>query len=328
MDRNKRIPLEDYSFSEGWNDGEFYPKKLSLEEQETFGECLGLVFGLVSKKDEDRKYLRAWPWCEEQINFFKDKLNENVDFRYTEKKDGRYNLYLYNPTFHYLYETHLSPVTHIIEDSLLKGVITDAAIRTLHRGGEKIIHISKTELVAEEIVDFAVLERIHIALLDYPSINRNKISKCYSIWFYDPHEVTNYLIEDFGNVKEYVEELPNFNSLEGKAAILGEQDLLMRKKIYDKWKYMDWGYINHKEERENELGRIKRELKKLGHLIVEHQEIEDLEELKEKEKELRNSYQNIEESLFTKKDAGGHNNSYARNQWKNIRAGELYHQGL
>ncbi|RLI99623.1 MAG: hypothetical protein DRP06_03105 [Candidatus Aenigmatarchaeota archaeon] len=340
MEKYKGVKLDDYSFFSGLEedpfnpnnltyyspakstvfdnlkDGTFNPNNLSLKEQEIYGEVLGVTYDLMHHTP-DRKFIIGSLWDERQIDFFGDRLNEGVDFTCRELKDGRYRISIKNPIITHFCRNELPAIGPTMEDSILKGVLTNATLRTVEKDGRKIIHVNKNPVTTGELKHFADLKKLNYSSLDYPVIARPNIHDCYSLWFYAPKEVEDYLIDDF-ELNDAVEKLPNYNTEEGAWMVLYEQALLRRKKNYDFMKYTGKLEVNGSREKQNEFNRVKNQLRKAGDLLAGG----ELDE--ESLKGLKNYHAKIYGELYGKgknQRTGGDGSDKRR--WKNVRGTQV-----
>ncbi|MCK4730006.1 MAG: hypothetical protein KAT28_01675 [Candidatus Aenigmarchaeota archaeon] len=235
MLQSQRFPSEDYSFFSGLEGDSFNPNNLSPKEQEIYGEVLGVVYDLMYHTP-DRKVITGRLGDKRQLDFFKDRLNESVDFTYRELKDSRYRISIKNPLITHFCRNELPAVEPDMGDYILNGVLTNASLRTVTKNGRKIIHVNKNPITIGVVGHFADLKKLDYSRLDYPMIVRSNVHICYSLWFYAPKEVENYLIDDF-ELKDEVEKLPDYNARENGWEVLRDQALLRRNKNYDFMKY-------------------------------------------------------------------------------------------
>ena len=200
MEKYNGINLEDYSFFSGLEGDAFNPQNLtyyssaklpvfdnlkndmfnpnnlSSEEQEVYGEVLGMVYDLMHHTP-DRKVITGRLWDERQLDFFRDRLSEGVDFTSNELKDGRYRISIKNPFITHFCRNELPAIGPSLEDSILKGVLTDAALRTVTKNGRKIIHINKNPITTGELKHFSDLKKLNYSPLNSIKIKRNKTKK-------------------------------------------------------------------------------------------------------------------------------------------------------
>ncbi len=290
MEKYKGFPLDNYSFFSGLEgdtfkpldltyyspaksavldnlkNDKFNPNNLDLGEQEVYGEVLGMVYDLMHHTP-DMKIITGRLWDERQLDFFRDRLNEGVDFTSSELKDGRYRISINNPFITHFCRNELPAIGPSLEDSILKGVLTDAALRTVTKNGRKIIHVNKNPITTGELKHFSDLKKLNYSPLDYPVVAGSNIHDCYSLWFYAPKEVEDYLIDDF-ELNDKVEKLLDYNTEEGAWMVLYEQALLRRKKNYDFMKHTGKLEVNGTREKQNEFKRVKTQLRKAGDLLV------------------------------------------------------------
>ena len=316
MEKYKGIKLDDYSFFSGLEGDTLNPNNLSLKEQEVYGEVLGVVFDLMHHTT-DRKVITGRLWDKRQTDFFRDRLNENVDYTCNELKDGRYRISIKNPLITHFCRNELPAIGPTMEDYILKGVLTDASLRTVTKNGRKVIHVSKNPITTGEIGNFADLKKLNYSPLNYPIIARSNVHDCYSLWFYAPKEVEDYLIDDF-ELNDEVEKLPDYNTEEGAWMVLYEQALLRRKKNYDFMKHTGKLEVNGAREKQNEFNRVKRQLRKAGDLLAKGELNEDYL------KELKKYHAKIYEELYgrNKEQRRGDNGSNKR-KWNNFKSNQI-----
>ena len=316
MEKYKGFSLEDYSFSSGLKDDTFNPNNLSLKKQKVYGEILGVVYDIMYNTP-DRKVIVGRLWDKRQIDFFRDRLDEDVDYTCNELKDGRYGISIKNPFITHFCRNELPAIGSTMEDSILKGVLTDASLRTVTKNGRKIIHVNKNPITTGELKHFADLKKLNYSPLGYPVIIGSKVHDCYSLWFYAPKEVEDYLIDDF-ELNDEVEKLPDYNTEEGAWMVLYEQALLRRKKNYDFMKHTGKLKVNNTKEKQNEFDRVKRQLRNAGDLLAKGELDED------SLKELKEYYAEIYEELYGKsKNLKTGNNGSDKRRWREFRSNKI-----
>jgi len=324
---------ENYSFAEGWKDGKFDPTKLTLVEQKKWGEALGITFDLVSKK-RVKNYLRGNPWEVKQVNFYQERLEEGRDFRVKKREDKRFDLDIYNPSLTCFYEEDLPPIGPRTQDSIIGGLVTNCALRTItHDVGKhrKVVWITKNEKISKEVQNILNLKRVEYSPLDY----FEEGEKCYSVWFYGTSDVRRYLLPDFEYLDEEIKKLPNFGEKENVWMVLYEQANLRRHKNYKKMKEDDRIPITAYKEELNEFYLIKRKLKEAMNIYSNLKDsMPTLEFFQNKEenlnkmkitagkiKTLQNMQEDIREKLYGKKTQRKKSSSNWRQKqiWNDIR---------
>ncbi len=340
MEIYKGIKLEDYSFFSGFKgdtsnpnnltyyspaksiigkslkNGGFNPNNLGLEEQKVYGEVLGVVYDLMYHTP-DRKVITGRLWDERQLDFFRDRLNEVVDFTSSELKDGRYRISINNPFITHFCRNELPAIGPTLEDYILKGVLTNSALRTVTKDGRKIIHVNKNPVVSGELKHFADLKKLNYSPLDYPVVAGSNVHDCYSLWFYASKELEDYLIDDF-ELNDEVDKLPDYNTEEGAWMVLYEQALLRRKKNYDFMKHTGKLEVNGSREKQNEFVRVKRQLRKAGDLLAKG-ELDEVDY-----RRLKEYHAKIYKELYGKdKNQRNGNNGSDKRRWNSLRGNQI-----
>ena len=302
---------------------------------------IGLTFDLVSRKEEKRNRLYAHPWDEKQVDFYARRLDEGIDYKCKETLDGRWNVYLYNPALIEFFENPLPDVDRGTKDDILNGLLSNATLRTLNRRGHKVILVTKSKPVFENVREISHMKKLDISTMEYPVIKYGKIWDTYSVWFLDPEEIKEYLLDEF---ELSVEDLPRWTK-ENYWPVHMEKTALERYSIYKRMKFE--GRMNETtysvkmkefEKVKEELEKVEAEIAALKRSSMTLDSFVDTkrreEELKEKDlleimrDDLRERFNELREKLFDKPaPKKKHGDYYAKKRWNELKtrldAGEI-----
>lgn len=335
--RYHKIPLEEYTFSEGLKGKSFNPNNLYLEEQKKFGEVLGFMWDLMQKPVETKQRIYIKPYHELQNGFIEKYLKKGIDLKEDDagkiEHQGRHKIH--NPFITYYCRYPLPPVGPTLEDAILSGVLTNVAIKTVFGTGNKkrlkLIHIDHSNLIFKTIRNFANIRLLSNIPFNYFKNVHGTPSLMNSIWFYDSEQVAEILIE---NTEDYckelelpslykkTKELPNFNCPEGALIVLLEQERFNRARTYEELKYEGRLTISQKDELKNELKFIEKNIRNLSSLLKKSQG-EDQKSIEE----LQSQHANLQYRLDELNGLRGKRKSRYENEkaLDNFRAQERYH---
>lgn len=258
------------SFLEGWNGSDFDLNRLSLGEQKNFAEVLGMVYELSSSIPNGKDYLILYPWSYSQVEFLEKRLKKPHDFNSFERKSegtGRFNVKILNPAFEEFLKNPFRQIGPTAEYAVLDSFITHAVYRTFSRDKEKkhrkIVSITKNKNVSDWVRSFLDVRMKEVPWIELDYYEKEK--PCYSTWFYDKKSLEPHMIyEDFPELKETMEELPNFNTPEKIYLVLAERDNFRRLKTYQYLKQKGIIKITRYKEKELEFERTKKLLRTIA----------------------------------------------------------------
>lgn len=334
--RYHKIPLEEYTFSEGLKEKHFSPNNLYLEEQKKFGEVLGFMWDLMHKPIGNIQRIYIKPYHELQNRFIEKYLKKGIDFKEDDagkiEHQGRHKIH--NPFITYYCRYQLPPIGPTLEDAILSGVLTNVAIKTVFGRGNKkrlkLIHIDNSELICRTILNFANIRLLSNMPFNYFKNVHGTPSLMNSIWFYDSEQVAERLIEGLEdyceelklpNLYEKTKELPNFNCPDGALLVLLEHERFNRARTFKELEYGGGLIIARLEESEQQFKLLDKDISKLERLLMEGQlgNEEILKRLYSEQEVLQNK---IDKLSTQRERKSQHQNKKAL---KEFRAQENYH---
>lgn len=332
--------MTEFKYQQGWTKNktgaaEFDIMRLNSDERKEFGETLGMVWDLTS----DIHYtdqIRLTPWDRRQVDFFEERLNKPRDFNYWPRGDGRYALQIYNKAFNYCIERPFAPADPKTQRDILSSLVTSCAFRTIYATKQKIVFITKNEQVASWARHFLNIRTkdIKYHTLDYPEEEK----MCYSVWFYNPPSLKQYILDEFDDLRGGLDRLPDFDTLEGARAVLYEVANLDRMKSWKALKKRGLLDMTTYKAKEEEFYRIKKELRDVEDILTslknESALIESFDSayragflnkkkvLEDKKNMLEVLYDKIEHQLYGKKrdKKTKSNDWYERQLYKDLKA--------
>ncbi|RLF61423.1 MAG: hypothetical protein DRN16_03705 [Thermoplasmata archaeon] len=333
----REIDPEKYSFSDGWKNGKFDPSELYSEDRKKWAEALGLMFDMFSQKEPGRNRLYGHPWDKKQIDFCAKRLDKGIDFKQTKGVDNRWNLYIYNPAILEFFEKPLPDTDRETKNYIMDGLLSNLCLRSENDRKHRIIYQTKSPDVYKSMNEISNLKKFDIMTKEYDTIERDRIYHVYAIWYLNPEEVSEFILDEFGSdVKNYLKKIPNWTRENYWAAHFDEV-VFKRKKMYDIMKHegrLDETiyhvkmkeYKRIKEEIEDaqaKIAALKRKTPTLdmfpgGKYEAIKKDGNALEEMKMKLEKMRDE---LSEELFGKpKNKRKHDDSYERNIWRNMQA--------
>jgi len=326
-----------YSFSDGWKNGKFDPSELYSEDRKKWAETLGLMFDIFSQKEPGRNRLYGHPWDKKQIDFCVKRLDEGIDFKQTKGVDNRWNLYIYNPAILEFFEKPLPSIDRNTKNHIMDGLLSNLCLRIEDNRRHRIIYQTKIPVVYKSVDEISNLKKFDMKTKEYEKVERGRIYHTYAIWYLNPEEVSEFILDEFGSdVKNYLKKIPNWTEDNYWAAELDERTF-KRVKVYERMKFegrLDETIYNVRmkeyerikeeiEDAQAKIAALKRKTPTLdmfpgGKYEAIKKDRNALEEMKMKLEEKRDE---LKEELFGKpKNKRKHDDSYERNIWRNMQA--------
>jgi hypothetical protein len=167
----------EFSFSEAWDEDYCDITKLSLEDQIKFGELYGILSSMTSgPRKLTHNTLKIYTHEKTAIDYLNKKLNsKDLKFDREPNREGRYYLYVRDPTFAYNFKHDLpKKISPDVIDAILKGVITHSALRTIDAipkskdGHVKVVWKTRNQKVADRIKAYLDVMKVEYSPLDFP----------------------------------------------------------------------------------------------------------------------------------------------------------------